>query len=76
MTTLAPVVSFDQNAGGLLRREAMPRKTTVTALVGGEGEAIERLKAELAQAFATPDDAYRTLSAADVISRNREQSGQ
>jgi hypothetical protein len=54
----------------------MPRKTTVTALVGGEGEAIERLKAELAQAFAAPDEAYRTLFAADVISRNRKQSGE
>jgi hypothetical protein len=54
----------------------MPRKTRITASVGGEGEAIERLKAELAKAFAAPDEAYRTLSAADVICRNGEHWGQ
>jgi hypothetical protein len=76
VTTLAPVVTFDQSARGLLRREAIPRKTRITTSVGGEGEAIERLKAELTRAFAAPDDAYQVLSAAEVIFRNREHWGQ
>ncbi len=54
----------------------MAQKRTITAQGEGEDEAMKRLKAELAQAFAAPDDAYRTLSAADVIVRNREQSRQ
>lgn len=41
-----------------------------------EGEAIERLRAELTQAFAAPDHSYQVLSAADVIYRNRKQSGE
>lgn len=35
-----------------------------------EQEAFERLKAELAHAFAAPESAYRPLSAAEVIARN------
>jgi antitoxin ParD1/3/4 len=41
-----------------------------------EGEAVERLRAELSQAFAAPDDSYQPLSAAEVISRNRKRSGE
>ncbi|MCY4394115.1 MAG: addiction module antitoxin [Rhodospirillaceae bacterium] len=40
-----------------------------------EREAFDRLKAELDRAFAAPDDTFRVLSAADVISRNRARSG-
>ena len=40
-----------------------------------EREAFDRLKAELRRAFAAPDDTYRVLSAADVVARNRVQSG-
>jgi antitoxin ParD1/3/4 len=36
-----------------------------------EKEAFHRLKAELTQAFAAPEDTYRPLTAADVIARNR-----
>jgi putative addiction module CopG family antidote len=36
-----------------------------------EREAFERLRAELAHAFAAPDSAYRPLTAAEVIARNR-----
>ncbi|WP_159730154.1 addiction module antitoxin [Methylosinus sp. Ce-a6] len=36
-----------------------------------EKDAFERLKAELAHAFATPEAAYATLSADEVIARNR-----
>jgi antitoxin ParD1/3/4 len=36
-----------------------------------EREGFERLRAELAVAFAAPDDSYSTLTAADVIARNR-----
>jgi antitoxin ParD1/3/4 len=36
-----------------------------------EKEAFERLKAELVQAFATPEASYKPLSAAEVIARNR-----
>lgn len=35
-----------------------------------DAESLERLKAELAHAFAAPDSAYRPLSADDVIRRN------
>ena len=37
----------------------------------GEREAFNRLKAELDQAFAAPDATYRSLTAAEVIARNR-----
>ena len=40
-----------------------------------EREAFDRLKAELGRAFAAPEETYRPLSAADVIARNRAQSG-
>lgn len=36
-----------------------------------EKEAFERLRAELAHAFAAPESAYKPLTAADVIARNR-----
>ena len=36
-----------------------------------EREVFDRLKAELARAFAAPDAAYQPLSAADVIARNK-----
>ena len=34
-------------------------------------EAFDRLKAELAHAFAAPESSYNPLTAADVIARNR-----
>ena len=40
-----------------------------------EREALDRLKAELARAFAAPDDSYHTLSAADVFARNKVRTG-
>lgn len=36
-----------------------------------EQEAFDRLKAELAHAFAAPESAYKPLTAAEVIARNR-----
>lgn len=56
----------------------MHSKTTRTVCVGdtlrgSEREAFERLKAELARAFAMPDDSYRPLSASEVIARNKER---
>jgi putative addiction module CopG family antidote len=36
-----------------------------------EREAFDRLKAELAQAYAAPESAYKPLTADDVIARNR-----
>ena len=39
-----------------------------------EREAFERLKAELARAFAAPDTSYHPLSAAEVIARNRTRT--
>ena len=36
-----------------------------------EQAAFERLKAELAQAYAAPESAYQPLTAAEVIARNR-----
>ena len=36
-----------------------------------EAEAFERLKAELAYAFAAPEETYKPLTAAEVIARNR-----
>jgi len=35
-----------------------------------EQQAFDRLKAELAHAFAAPESAYKPLTAADVIARN------
>jgi putative addiction module CopG family antidote len=35
-----------------------------------EQQAFERLRAELAQAFAAPESAYQPLTAAEVIARN------
>ncbi|WP_293906663.1 addiction module antitoxin [Phenylobacterium sp.] len=39
-----------------------------------DAEAFERLKAELQQAFAAPDDSYRPLDADTVIGRNQRPS--
>jgi putative addiction module CopG family antidote len=36
-----------------------------------EQETFERLKAELARAYAAPESSYQPLTAADVIARNR-----
>ena len=36
-----------------------------------EAEAFERLKAELASAWAAPESSYQPLTAADVIARNQ-----
>ena len=36
-----------------------------------EQEAFERLKAELARAFAAPEASYQRLTAAEVIARNK-----
>jgi len=36
-----------------------------------EQEAFNRLKAELAHAYAAPEASYQALTAADVIARNR-----
>ncbi|MFT4257985.1 MAG: addiction module antitoxin [Pseudoxanthomonas sp.] len=36
-----------------------------------EKEAFDRLKAELAHAYAAPESSYQPLTAADVIARNR-----
>jgi antitoxin ParD1/3/4 len=36
-----------------------------------EAEALDRLKAELRQAFAQPDDSFLPLTAANIIARNQ-----
>lgn len=36
-----------------------------------ERESFDRLKAELTRAFAAPEDSYKTLTAAEIIARNR-----
>ncbi|MFC5568116.1 type II toxin-antitoxin system ParD family antitoxin [Rubellimicrobium aerolatum] len=36
-----------------------------------EREAFDRLEAELARAFAAPEDSYHPLTAAEVIARNQ-----
>ena len=36
-----------------------------------EAEAFDRLKAELAHAFAAPESSFHSLTAADVIARNK-----
>ncbi|ENO90476.1 ribbon-helix-helix domain-containing protein [Thauera linaloolentis] len=36
-----------------------------------EREALDRLKAELAHAYAAPESSYQPLTAAEVIARNR-----
>ena len=40
-----------------------------------EREAFDRLKAELARAFAAPDASFHPLSASDVIARNKAPTG-
>ncbi len=37
-----------------------------------EREALDRLKAELARAYAAPESSYQPLTAADVIARNQD----
>ena len=39
-----------------------------------EHEAFERLKAELALAFAAPDDSFHPLSATEVLARNKART--
>jgi Arc/MetJ-type ribon-helix-helix transcriptional regulator len=41
-----------------------------------EGERFDRLKAELARAFAAPDSAYQSLDAETVIKRGQQRSGE
>lgn len=41
--------------------------------IRSEREAFLCLKAELARAYAAPDDAYHALSASDVIEKHRAQ---
>ena len=36
-----------------------------------EAELFDRLKTELSHAFASPEESYRSLTAAEVIARNR-----
>jgi len=36
-----------------------------------EEQALERLKAELAHAFAAPESSYKALTAAEVVARNQ-----
>ena len=40
-----------------------------------ERETFDRLKAELALAFAAPDDSFHPLSASEVIARNKVRTG-
>jgi len=40
-----------------------------------ERETFDRLKAELARAFAAPDNAYQPLDADTVIKRGRQRAG-
>ena len=37
-----------------------------------EAEAFDRLRAELTHAFAAPEETYQSLTAAEVIARNRD----
>ena len=41
-----------------------------------EQVSFERLKTELAHAFATPDNSYHSLTATDVITRNMAHGGE
>jgi antitoxin ParD1/3/4 len=52
----------------------MSRKTIMTRRRDRERrerDAFDRLRAELTQAFATPDSSYVALNASEVIARNR-----
>jgi len=40
-----------------------------------EAQAFDRLKAELALAFAAPETSYQILTAADIIARNASSQG-
>ena len=42
---------------------------------GSKREAFLRLKAELARAYAAPDDTYHALSAVEVIEKDRTPPG-
>lgn len=59
-----PYENVSEYMRDLIRRD-MERK---------EQQAFDRLKAELAHAFAAPEAAYRPLTAADVIARNAAAS--
>lgn len=39
-----------------------------------EAEAFDRLKAELTHAFAAPESSYHSMTAADVIARNKKKA--
>ncbi|MDO9076174.1 MAG: hypothetical protein Q7U72_01855 [Brevundimonas sp.] len=41
-----------------------------------ERDAFDRLRAELTQAFAAPENSYASLTAAEVIARNQWQARQ
>lgn len=47
------------------------QKMTVTARTMAEQEAFNRLKGELTHAFAASEETYQSLTAAEVIVRNR-----
>lgn len=49
----------------------MSRTTNRRDKERAEKEAFDWLKAELARAFAAPESAYKPLTAAEVIARNR-----
>lgn len=53
-----------------MHSKTMPTACLSDTLRESERKAFERLKTELARAFATPDDSYRPLSASKVIARN------
>jgi hypothetical protein len=46
--------------------------TLSAVVVANEAQALERLKAELAIAFAAPDSAYEPLDAETIILRNAQ----
>lgn len=50
----------------------MTKRKTLKQQAGGAS--FERLKAELAKAFAAPDSAYSPLTAEDVIRRNKARA--
>lgn len=58
-------------------KRAIPRTTTMTVRLNGileeraEKKIFAQLKAELRLAFAAPDSSYESLTAAEVIARNR-----
>ena len=55
-----PSLAMYARASGKRRSEQIERNT------------FDRLKAELVRAFAAPEDGYTSLSAAEIIARNRD----